>query len=84
MVATITERWYWFSFSFKGEHQGSCNVRADTPEAALQRTTDLGIQPKHDDVLCFEIPYAEITADKLLTKQELKALNYQNIRSLKS
>ena len=60
-------KWYWFSFSYKGKNQGCCNVEAGDEESALQKTIDLDIHPKHDDIEGFEIKAAELEPDRLIS-----------------
>lgn len=69
---------YWFSFSYKGEHQGVCTVKANSPDEALQKTIDLKIHPAHDDIACFEVSKLDngIVYDKLYSKAEMIALGY--------
>ncbi len=69
-------KWFWFSFSYKGKNQGCCNVQAKSRKAALQKTIDLQIHPKHDDIQAFEMEKAELGPDRLFTKQEMLKLNY--------
>ncbi len=73
-------KWYWFSFSHNGENQGCCNVQAENKEAALRKTIELGIHPKHDDIECFHIAEPELEADRLYSKAELEAKDYESIR----
>ena len=72
-------KWYWFSFSFQGESQGVCNVEAANGKKALQKTIELGIHPKHDDIVTCEIREAELPPDKLHTKNDMKALGYESV-----
>jgi len=74
-------KWYWFSFSFQGKNQGCCNVKAENKEEALQKTIDLGIRPKHDDIASFEITCPELPPDRLFTKDELIAMDYEPVTS---
>lgn len=69
-------KWFWFSFSHKGKNQGCCNVEAANEKAALQKTIDLGIHPKHDDIETFELEDAELEPDRLITRQEMLDMNY--------
>jgi hypothetical protein len=73
--------WYWFSFSYKAENQGCCNVEADTPKEGLQKTIDLNIHPKHDSIECYEIPLPELKPDTLISKEELMKEGFRNIKS---
>lgn len=70
-------KWYWFSFSFDGKNQGCCNVQAESQEVALQKTIDLGIHPKHDDIEVYVGDKNELEPDKLYSKEEMEKLNYK-------
>ena len=78
----IVENWYFLSFSFDGKNQGCCNVQADTKEAALQKTIDLDIHPKHDDIRCYQIHKAELTPNKLYSPDELGELDYKREKEI--
>ncbi len=76
-------KWYWFSFSFGGVNQGCCNVEAENQEAALQKTIDLGIHPKHDDIECYEGIASELEPNRLFSKEEMTKMDYENCRYTK-
>ena len=69
-------KWYWFSFSYKGKNQGCCNVKAENQKDATQKTIDLKIHPKHDDIEIFELDKAELKPDRLFTRQEMLKMDY--------
>ena len=73
--------WYWFSFSFEGKNQGCCNVEANSEEEGLQKTIDLNIHPKHDDIMVFEIPSPELEVDKLISPKEVANQGFEEIKS---
>lgn len=73
---------YFFSFSFEGVNQGCCNVKAETPELALQKTIDLDIHPKHDPgkgVFCVQMIELELPEDQLIPKEEMLRLQYKKL-----
>ncbi len=76
-------RWYWFSFSYRGENQGCCNVEAESQEAALQKTIDLDINQKHDDIECYEGTGPELAPNKLFSKEEMLKMDYENYKTTK-
>lgn len=69
---------YWFSFSYKGKNQGCCIVEEEDGKKALQKTIDLNIHPKHDDIQAFEIGEPELELNRLYTPEELTKLGYVN------
>ena len=73
--------WYWFSFSYKRVNQGCCNVQAKNREDALQKTIDLEIHPKHDDIEVVELEDAELDPDRLYTRHELLEMEYHPVFS---
>ncbi len=69
--------WYWFSFSFGGKNQGVCVVESETEKTALQKTIDLGIHPKHDDIKAYRMNVQELPKpNKLYTRKEMINLGY--------
>jgi hypothetical protein len=84
------EQWYWFSFSYKGKNQGCCMVQAHTVEEAMQKTIDLNIHPKHDNIAKFLLTDEEavneqslMKPDRLYKPEELLKLGYQKIEDEK-
>ncbi len=73
-------KWYWFSFSFGGVNQGCCNVEAESQEAARQKTIDLGIHPKHDDIDVYAIESSQLEPDRLYSREEMLKMNYENYK----
>jgi hypothetical protein len=74
---------YFFSFSFEGENQGCCNVKAETPELALQKTIDLDIHPKHDPgpgIFCAQMIELELPENTLMSSLEMKRLQFKKLR----
>ncbi len=69
-------KWYWFSFSYNGKNQGCCNVKAKNEKEALQKTIDLDIHPKHDDIEKFEMDKQELKPDKLYSRKEMIEAGY--------
>jgi len=76
-MKTKQNKWYWFSFSYKGRNQGCCNVEAKDRETAIQKTIDLNIHPKHDHMEIFEFDDAELEPDKLFSRKELLGKGYE-------
>lgn len=76
-------KWYWFSFSFDGKNQGCCNVQAESKETAIQKTIDLGIHPKHDDIEVYEGNAPELEPDRLYSKEEMENLKYEHWKGTK-
>ncbi len=76
-------KWYWFSFSFMGVNQGCCNVEAVSQEAALQKTIELNIHPRHDDIDCYEGSEPDLEPNRLFSKEEMIKMNYENYRYTK-
>lgn len=74
-------KWYWFSFSYKAENQGCCNVEANNPKEALQKTIDLNIHPKHDDIEVYELDEPQLEPNKLILREELSKSGFKNVRS---
>ncbi len=73
-------KWWWFSFSFGGKNQGCCNVQAESQEAALQKTIDLGIHPKHDDLEIWEGNNFELEPDRLYSSEEMKERGNERVK----
>lgn len=76
--------WWWFSFCYAGRNTGVCIVQSPTKEEALQKTIDLSIHPKHDDISCYELDQdaedateLELEPDRLYSREEMQALQYQ-------
>lgn len=72
--------YYWFSFSLKGKNQGCCNVEAKDEKIALQKTIDLKIHPKHDDIFCCLIEKIEVPLDKLFPSEYLNSKGYEKFK----
>jgi hypothetical protein len=75
---TTKDPWWWLSFCQFGKNTGVCNVQAPTKEEALQKTIELKIHPRHDDIACYKIDKNELEPDKLYTPEEMRALKYQS------
>ncbi len=73
-------KWFWFSFSFGGMNQGCCIVQAQSQEEALQKTIDLRIHPRHDDIQVWigeHETQPELEINRLYSSKEMVALGYQ-------
>ena len=75
------KKYYWFSFSHKGENQGVCLIEADTPGEAQIKVIELGIAPHYDHVQCFRISEAEIPLNILVTYEEMVKLGYSPVKT---
>lgn len=75
------KEYYWFSFSYKGENQGVCLVKANTFEESLKKVIDLKIAPNHDHIQCFGISEPELPLDVLITPDKLRELGYTPVKS---
>lgn len=75
----MSMKWYWFSFSHNGINQGCCNVQAKDKESALQKTIDLRIHPKHDNIETFELDTPELEPDRLFSKHEMIDRDYETV-----
>jgi hypothetical protein len=76
-------KWYWFSFSFEGANQGCCNVQAVSQEAALQKTIDLGIHPRHDDIEVYVGEgdgTPELEPDRLYSPDEMEKRGNERVK----
>ena len=76
-------KWYWFSFSFDSVNQGCCNVQAESQEAALQKTIDLGIHPKHDDIEIGVGDKPELEPDRLYSPDEMEKRGNERVQYYK-
>ena len=76
-----SKRWWWVSFSYKGVHQGACNLRAQNEELALADAIIKEIAPTYDDVLVAEIPDAELEEDKLYGMKDLLSMGYHSVNT---
>ncbi len=74
-------KWYWLSFSNNGTNQGCCNVQAESEETALQKTINLKICPKYNDILYFVLTEPELEADTLYSPQDLTDLGHTRIKN---
>ena len=75
---------YFHSFSYKGVNQGCCVVEADTEKSALQKTIDLGLHPKHDDIKVYfnmDAPEdCEFELNRMYSREEMMAMdNVENV-----
>lgn len=54
-------------------------MQAKDKDAALEKTIELGIHPAHDDICILEISDPELEPDRLYTKAEMKAKDYDSV-----
>jgi hypothetical protein len=74
-------KYYWFSFSFKGKNQGVCLVETDTVEEAQDKVIELGIVPEYDHIQVFGISEAELPLNILVSPEEIIKLGYELVTS---
>ncbi len=74
------EKYYWFSFSYKGKNQGVCIVESDTIEEAQHKVIELNIAPKYDNIEYFSLLEAELPLNVLVTPEEMIKLGYTSVK----
>lgn len=71
-------KYFWFSFSYRGQNNGVCLIEADSPEEADDKIIALNLVPSFDDVKCFQIDNAEIELNRLFSYEELVDMGYMS------
>jgi hypothetical protein len=77
-------RYYFISFSNKGENQGCIQIEVNGEEdAAIEIINDLNLTPSYDSIAVYEIksPEPKLEMNILYTPEELTEKGYQNIKN---